>query len=94
MQILKAGVLYFALVFGAGFALGTIRVLWIVPQFGTRLAELMEAPFMLIVTIASARWVVRRLAVPPETYRRLGIGIIALGLLLTWKLRLFYDFRV
>jgi len=32
MQILKAGVLYFALVFGAGFVLGAIRILWIVPR--------------------------------------------------------------
>jgi hypothetical protein len=32
MPILKAGVLYFALVFGAGFVLGTIRTLWIVPS--------------------------------------------------------------
>jgi len=87
-QILKAGALYFALAFGAGFALGTIRVLWVAPQFGTRIAELMEAPFMLIVTIASARWIVRRLAVPPETYSRLGMGIIALGLLLTLEFTL------
>jgi len=31
MPILKTGVLYFELVFGAGFVLGTIRTLWIVP---------------------------------------------------------------
>jgi hypothetical protein len=43
---------------------------------------------MLIVTIASARWVVRRLAVPPETHSRLGMGIIALGLLLTLEFTL------
>ena len=30
MQILKAGALYFALVFGAGFVLGALRILWIV----------------------------------------------------------------
>ena len=83
MQILKAGALYFALVFGARFVLGTIRVLWIVPQLGLRMAELMEAPFMLIVTIASSRWVVRRFAVPSEAYSRLGMGVIALSLLLT-----------
>ena len=61
MQILKAGALYFALVFGAGFVLGAIRILWIVPRFGTRIAELMETPIMFVVTILAARWIVRRL---------------------------------
>jgi hypothetical protein len=32
MQILKAGSLYFALVFGAGFVLGPIRMLWVIPR--------------------------------------------------------------
>ena len=40
MRIVKAGVLYFAIVFGAGFALGPIRILWAVPRYGTRVAEL------------------------------------------------------
>ncbi len=82
MQILKAGVLYFAVVFGAGFVLGPIRILWLVPRFGTRLAELMEAPVMLIVVILAARWVVRRFAVPPILPSRFGMGFIALGLML------------
>ena len=64
MQILKAGALYFALVFGAGFVLGTIRTLWVVPRLGMRVAELMETPIMLVVTIAAARWIVHRLVVP------------------------------
>ncbi len=37
---------------------------------------------MFVVTIAAARWVVRRLAVPSATSGRLGVGCIALGLLL------------
>jgi len=82
MQILKAGALYFALVFGAGFVLGPIRILWVVPRVGTRMAELTEAPIMLVVTIISARWIVRRLAVPSTPSSRLGMGGIALGLLL------------
>ena len=82
MQILKAGVLYFALVFGAGFVLGPIRLLWVVPQFGTRMAELMETPIMFVVTVFAACWTVRRLAVPLTLPRRLGMGCIALGLLL------------
>ena len=58
VQILKAGILYFALVFGAGFVLGTIRTLWVVPRVGTRTGELMETPAMLVVIIVASRWVV------------------------------------
>jgi len=82
MLMLKAGVLYFASVFGAGFVLGTIRILWIVPSFGERMAELMEAPSMFMVTIFAARWIVRRLAVPSTPLSRLGMGCVALALLL------------
>ena len=64
MQILRADVLYFAIVFGAGFVLGPIRILWVVPRFGTRMAELMETPIIFVVIIAAARWIVRRLALP------------------------------
>lgn len=82
MQVLKAGLFYFALVFGAGFVLGPIRILWAVPRFGMRMAELMEAPIMFVVTIFAARWIVRHLALPPTVSIRLGMGSIALGLML------------
>ncbi len=81
MQVLKAGLFYFALVFGAGFVLGPIRILWAVPRFGMRMAELMEAPIMFVVTIFAARWIVRHLALPPTVSIRLGMGSIALGLM-------------
>ena len=81
-QILKAGILYFGLVFGAGFVLGAIRTLWVIPRTGTRMAELMEMPIMLVVTIVVSRWVVLRLLVPFVPFARLGMGGIALGLLL------------
>jgi hypothetical protein len=90
MRILKAAASYFALVFGAGFALGTIRILWIVPRLGTRMAELMEAPIMLAITIPVARWVVRRLAVPSTLSSRLGMGCVALLLLLLAEISLVY----
>ena len=86
MQILKAGVLYFALVFGAGFVLGTIRVLWVIPRLGVRTAELMEAPLMLGVTVAVARWVARRLRLPSSATARLGVGFTGLGFLLIAEL--------
>ena len=82
MQILKGGVLYFAFVFGAGFVLGTIRTLWIVPRFGARAAELMETPIMFAITVLAARWVARHLLLPPTLATRLGVGSVALAFLL------------
>lgn len=82
MKTVKAAVLYFALVFAAGFVLGTIRVLLIVPHLGTRLAELMEMPLMLAVTFIAARWIVQRFALPFTVSNRLGMGCFALVLLL------------
>jgi hypothetical protein len=81
-KILKAGALYFAVVFGAGFVLGTIRTLWIVPSFGTRRAELMEAPIMFTITVLASHWVLRRLAIRASVPGRIAVGLIALGLLL------------
>lgn len=93
MKALKASFLYFALVFGAGFILGPMRLLWSVPRFGTRTAELMEMPIMLMVTIVAARWVIRRLGVPPTVSARLGMGGIALGLLLAAEFALVLRLR-
>lgn len=81
-QVVKAGAIYFALVFGAGFVLGTIRVLWLVPAVGTRTAELLEMPVMLMVIILSARWVVRHFSMPYTASSRLGMGGIAVALIL------------
>lgn len=81
-HVLKAGTLYFILVFAAGFVLGTIRTFLVVPHFGTRMAELMETPIMLTVIGLTARWVVRRLHVPYRVSLRFGMGCIALVLLL------------
>jgi hypothetical protein len=81
MQTLKAAAQYFVFVFAAGFVLGTIRVLWIVPILGTRSAELMEMPVMLALSILAARWMVGRLAYPLGLMARLNVGLIALGLM-------------
>ena len=88
MHTLKASLLYFAIVFGAGFVLGPIRILWAVPRFGPRMAELMEMPIMLAVIIVAARWTVRRLGVSATAARRLTMGGAALALLLAAKFTL------
>ena len=92
-HILKAGTLYFLLVFAAGFLLGPIRELWAVPRFGPRTAELMEMPIMLLAIIFSACWIMRRLAVPRRPLIRLSVGATALGLLLVAELGVVFWLR-
>ncbi|MBH0192687.1 MAG: hypothetical protein HP492_13245 [Nitrospira sp.] len=86
MRVLWPGVVYFLLVFGAGFVLGTVRVLLIVPHVEHRAAELLEMPLMLIATVFAARWITRRFPDPHHHTARLAIGGIALGLMLAGEL--------
>jgi hypothetical protein len=46
--------LYFFLSFAAGVVLDVIRVLALVPTLGTRSADLIEAPVMLVVIVFTA----------------------------------------
>jgi hypothetical protein len=59
MPALKAGAIYFLLVFAVGWILGPIRELWAMPHFGRVAAMLSEAVIMLIAIIVAARWVIR-----------------------------------
>ena len=72
---------YFALVFGVGFLLGTVRVLALEPHLGQRWSELAEMPLMLLAIVLAARFIVRRF---PSAQRRgyLVSGLMALLLLL------------
>lgn len=80
-RTIKAGITYFALVFGAGFVLGMIRVPFLVPRLGERVAELVEMPFMLVAILLAARFIIRRFSLPANVLARLGAGFVALGLL-------------
>ena len=77
MRNVRAGALYFALAFAAGWVLGPIRELLVIPRFGRLVGNLFEVPLMLIVIVAAARWVVRRLVVPPALKTRATIGLVA-----------------
>lgn len=80
--IVKAAGTYFGLVFGFGFILGPIRILFIVPRFGVRIAELMEAPIMLMVIVFAAKCVVHRFNLARAA---LPVGLIALGFMLVFE---------
>ena len=88
LRTLKAGITYFSLAFGAGFILGTIRVPFLVPRLGERLAELIEMPFMLVAIFLAARFITQRFALPATAWVRLSTGLIALALLLAAELLL------
>jgi len=86
MGTLKAGLAYFALVFGAGFLLATVRLPFVVPRLGERWAELIEMPLMLVAIVLAARHVVRRFALPATLPARLMAGGSGLALLLAAEL--------
>ena len=85
LTILKAAAVYFVLVFGTGFVLGPIRILFLVPRFGVRVAELMEFPVMLVVIVLAARWLVRKFQLTVHT---LLVGFLALGLMIAFEFTL------
>ena len=62
MTALLLGLRYFAGVFAVGFALGTIRTLWLVPRVGELVAVTIEMP---IILVASWWWCGRLLARQP-----------------------------
>jgi hypothetical protein len=88
MQSVKGGLAYFALAFGAGFVLGALRVTFLVPRLGERYAELAEMPIMFMVVVLAAKYVTRKFAIPSALAARLGMGLVALGLLLAAELLL------
>jgi hypothetical protein len=79
-RILRAGLLHFALVFGAGFALGTLREFVLAPAMGRTAALVLEVPVLAAVTWFSALLILRRYALDPWR-ERLGAGLFAFALL-------------
>ncbi len=82
LNVLKVGAVYFAVVFLAGFVLGSVRVLWVVPLVRTRAAELLEAPFMLLIAAVAALWLVHRFRYVSRSSHWLGVGPVALALMI------------
>lgn len=87
------GLAYFALVFSAGFILGTIRILLLVRRFGERAAELLETPVMLVVIVFAARWVVHKFGLTRPVLQKLAAGLLALLLMLVMEFGLVLRLR-
>jgi len=83
---LKAGFTYFLVVFAAGFVLGTVRVLAIVPRLGETAAVVLELPLMLGVSWVASRRLVERLEVPATIQARVVMGACAFALPLAAEL--------
>ena len=81
-QVIEATLVYFALVFGLGLLLGSTRVPIIVPRLGTRNAELLEMPFMLLGMVLAARFVVKQFVLPNTILAYLSVGMLGLSLVL------------
>lgn len=81
--MIKTAAVYFLVVFGVGFLLGPFRILVLEPRVGTRAAELLEAPVMLLGILLAGRWVGRRWCHLLTPAARLGVGLITAGLILT-----------
>lgn len=86
MRPLVAGVLYFGAVFALGFALGTARILLVVPLAGEVGAVLLELPVMLAASWAACGWIVRRLRVSAAANARITMGAVAFALLMVAEL--------
>jgi hypothetical protein len=65
-----------------------IRLAFVVPRLGVRTAELIEMPPMLLVVIASARFVVKRLDLSHSVGKCLYVGLCALALMIGAELSL------
>jgi hypothetical protein len=93
LRVVRAGLLYFVLVFGAGFVLGPIRLLVLVPRIGTRAAELLELPVMVAISWYVARSLTRRLAIPTATLPRLAMGLVGMALIVVCEFTLVLRLR-
>lgn len=78
----RAGILYFAIVFAVGFALGALRVLVVAPVTGEFAAVAVELPAMLAVSWVACGRVLRRCDVGAGCDVRTTMCLVAFGLLM------------
>jgi len=83
-----AGVFYFAVVFAAGFHLGTVRTIFLAPRLGEFGAVACELPFMLAISWIACGRLVRRFDLAAAAPPRAFMGATAFALLMTAEVSL------
>jgi len=81
IRSLLAGAAYFVIVFAAAFALGVLRVTFIVPVVGSLQATLLELPFTLAASWIVCSWLVRIFGTR-SLGQAIGMGASAFALLM------------
>jgi hypothetical protein len=81
-RVIAAAAAYFGLVFAAGFALGTIRVLVTAPALGEIVALLLELPIMLVVSWLACSFCLRRFGLRGLVGSAQAMGMIAFAMLI------------
>lgn len=87
-KVIQAGLAYGAIVLGAGFLLGLVRVPLLVPRIGERWAELVEMPIMAVVIDLAAGHMLRRFPDICSPIRSLITGSLGLALVIAAELTL------
>ena len=85
---MKAGAIYFAIVFAAAFAIGVVRTLWIAPSIGNVSAVLLELPIVLTISWFTSLHVTQWYHVAREPAPRAVMGIVAFLLLMVAEMAL------
>ncbi|MBI1391106.1 MAG: hypothetical protein GC152_00045 [Alphaproteobacteria bacterium] len=83
---IRAGAIYFAAVFSLGFALGTVRVLFLVPRYGETASTVLELPAMLVASWFICGSILARFPTVRGRGARLMMGAAAFALLMLAEL--------
>ncbi len=86
MNVLRASMLYFAVVFAVAFGMGVMRVLVVVPHIGALAAVALEVPVLLVLSWVVAGWILRHW--PMALVQTIAMGALAFATLMLAELSL------
>jgi hypothetical protein len=77
LRVVRLAAIYFGVIFGIGFLLGPLRLKFLEPRVGARLAEVLEMPLVLAVSTLAALRLVRGTGLSMTPLQCLISGILA-----------------